>query len=582
MEAQERENSRDEEQQQQQHEEEEEEEEKQEGSFGSPLVSSSSSDDDEVVAAEGSVHIASRLPREFMDALLRHRLRELRYLGTELRYEDQGEASEEESVRVSVPLSATTSMTGEVEQVEQVEQERDEDKDEEDEKDEKDEEDEEQERECEEEGASGTAFELASTHSYLKEAEEVAGRTFVDSGQELLLPLLCGELVLFPGNTLPLHCAAHTYSARLVEQALERAPDETRHLFGVLYRTPRYVEQRVCFDEGTVGTVAELELSGKQVSSHSSSSDSDEDALHEQQQSTRDRSSRARRQRWSSSSDRRDCGWQCVSRGRARFQVLERLREHGLEWARVRVLDEEVGARLPTGIRAERWALYYRQWEGGRRARAVALGHLPPFTFAHYDVVSLRARAVELVAKRLAFLAQSSARGVGGAGASGASVMSRAPRDPTAFSYWLVAQMPIGDHFRQQMLEQPTTYARLHAQLRKLAQLETSVSFTCQNCTQPLATLAHLITMSSEGVQSSFVNSGGCLHQTLTVSRVHNALLEGAPSTVDSWFPGYAWTILRCGRCWSHVGWRFDCTSPALRPPRFYGLTSSAIAHKST
>ena len=33
--------------------------------------------------------------------------------------------------------------------------------------------------------------------------------------------------------------------------------------------------------------------------------------------------------------------------------------------------------------------------------------------------------------------------------------------------------------------------------------------------------------------------------------------LSGRPSTQDSWFPGFAWTIVSCQRCFNHLGWRF-------------------------
>ena len=50
------------------------------------------------------------------------------------------------------------------------------------------------------------------------------------------------------------------------------------------------------------------------------------------------------------------------------------------------------------------------------------------------------------------------------------------------------------------------------------------------------------------------------VHQTVTVRRLvqsHAVQLEGRPCTQDSWFPGYAWTIAYCGRCYNHLGWRF-------------------------
>ena len=37
-------------------------------------------------------------------------------------------------------------------------------------------------------------------------------------------------------------------------------------------------------------------------------------------------------------------------------------------------------------------------------------------------------------------------------------------------------------------------------------------------------------------------------------------LLMGRPSSHESWFPGYSWTIASCRGCMNHLGWRFTRT----------------------
>ena len=37
-------------------------------------------------------------------------------------------------------------------------------------------------------------------------------------------------------------------------------------------------------------------------------------------------------------------------------------------------------------------------------------------------------------------------------------------------------------------------------------------------------------------------------------------LLMGRPSSHESWFPGYSWTIASCRGCLNHLGWRFTRT----------------------
>lgn len=39
----------------------------------------------------------------------------------------------------------------------------------------------------------------------------------------------------------------------------------------------------------------------------------------------------------------------------------------------------------------------------------------------------------------------------------------------------------------------------------------------------------------------------------------------------------YAWTIAQCRICGSHMGWKFTATRKELSPPKFWGLTRSAL-----
>merc|ERR1719189_1204446 len=55
-------------------------------------------------------------------------------------------------------------------------------------------------------------------------------------------------------------------------------------------------------------------------------------------------------------------------------------------------------------------------------------------------------------------------------------------------------------------------------------------------------------------------------------------LLEVPPQqSLDSWFPGYAWSILLCGRCGGrHIGWKFTPTSPGAAEA-FYALIVETV-----
>lgn len=47
--------------------------------------------------------------------------------------------------------------------------------------------------------------------------------------------------------------------------------------------------------------------------------------------------------------------------------------------------------------------------------------------------------------------------------------------------------------------------------------------------------------------------------------------------SMDSWFPGYSWSILVCSRCGGrHLGWKFSPTASALAGVPFYALIVEA------
>ena len=47
-----------------------------------------------------------------------------------------------------------------------------------------------------------------------------------------------------------------------------------------------------------------------------------------------------------------------------------------------------------------------------------------------------------------------------------------------------------------------------------------------------------MFSMSQEGPQSAYVNPGGHVHETLTLTKAKSLTLVGSSSTEFSWFPG--------------------------------------------
>ena len=123
----------------------------------------------------------------------------------------------------------------------------------------------------------------------------------------------------------------------------------------------------------------------------------------------------------------------------------------------------------------------------------------------------------------------------------------------------------------------------LRSPLERLAFLERAAGrlgqVQCGSCGRALAARKDVFSMSLKGPSASYVNPGGVVHEMLTVRTMEEgSWAEGSePSEENSWFPGYAWTILLCGDCHGHLGWRFQSVRPSLRPALFFGLSRHSL-----
>lgn len=75
---------------------------------------------------------------------------------------------------------------------------------------------------------------------------------------------------------------------------------------------------------------------------------------------------------------------------------------------------------------------------------------------------------------------------------------------------------------------------------------------------------------------ATFTNPHGFSFEVLTLDGVRNVTAVGPPTAEFSWFPGYAWSIVHCGGCGSHLGWAFD-TIDGGEPRTFHGLLRDRI-----
>lgn len=149
------------------------------------------------------------------------------------------------------------------------------------------------------------------------------------------------------------------------------------------------------------------------------------------------------------------------------------------------------------------------------------------------------------------------------------------PENPIDFSYRVAACLPIDDVLRIQLLKIGSAIQRLRCELDIMNKC---TSLCCKQCQETeITTKNEIFSLSLCGPMAAYVNPHGYVHETLTVYKASNLNLIGRPSTVHSWFPGYAWTIAQCKICASHIGWKFTATKKDMSPQKFWGLTRSAL-----
>lgn len=102
------------------------------------------------------------------------------------------------------------------------------------------------------------------------------------------------------------------------------------------------------------------------------------------------------------------------------------------------------------------------------------------------------------------------------------------------------------------------------------------------NCDQIIANFRDAFPMTKDGLQASYCNKNGFIHETVTVSCVEpeSLVIEDHASTRYSWFPGYSWRIAYCNICSRHKGWKFTAVRKDLKPEFFYGLSRNGVLLK--
>ncbi|VDO93157.1 unnamed protein product [Soboliphyme baturini] len=261
--------------------------------------------------------------------------------------------------------------------------------------------------------------------------------------------------------------------------------------------------------------------------------------------------------------------------GRQRFRIISTRRQlDGLLCADVRILPEETLTDLVSAARLPSMARFRVKNEIAESKRsppsssvvslmrhhkyfACFLTSWPMFICKHYDVDDI----VKEIAQELKQWYRS-------------SMAVNFPTNPMVFSYWVASNLPLSDVLKLQLLKMNCTLQRLRCEL---AVLKKYTVLCCRECGQQIGKKSSIFSMSVEGAMGAYVNMHGYVHETLTLRHVTGTSLSSGQSTEMSWFPGYAWKIMQCSHCSSHIGWKFTAVDSYLKPTEFYGVTRMSV-----
>ncbi|XP_053675288.1 protein cereblon [Anopheles nili] len=152
--------------------------------------------------------------------------------------------------------------------------------------------------------------------------------------------------------------------------------------------------------------------------------------------------------------------------------------------------------------------------------------------------------------------------------------------DKVKLSFWLARNIPLSEEYRKMIF---CTDSVLRRMLIINKALDRMWYFICKRCESEIANYNDMFAMSKQGIQTSYCNPAGYVHDTLTVHKTkeNSTLPVERPSTNFSWFPGYAWQIIVCANCRQPLGWKFVAEKKNVLPKSFYGLSGTNITVKS-
>lgn len=111
------------------------------------------------------------------------------------------------------------------------------------------------------------------------------------------------------------------------------------------------------------------------------------------------------------------------------------------------------------------------------------------------------------------------------------------------------------------------------------AETEEESAFLCARCESEITWRAALFAMRAGSAVQVFPNPFGQMKVILTFRDATAVRVIGTATTEFTWFAGYAWSVVYCAHCRSHLGWLFEAVADA-EPRAFFGLLRDALVEK--
>ena len=97
----------------------------------------------------------------------------------------------------------------------------------------------------------------------------------------------------------------------------------------------------------------------------------------------------------------------------------------------------------------------------------------------------------------------------------------------------------------------------------------------CRICKYNISSIDDMIEVNGSH-QHTFKNPVGIVYRIRCFSSASGCMLIGAPTTDNTWFPGFSWNFALCSQCFSHLGWFYQSVQMT-----FFGLILENIIENS-